>query len=128
MPLFTAMWMKVGGVLLFDNQDLRVSWPDVDTDVETVLGGVRGVSPGADKMTVSATNAVKAAGTDVNLSAAKKNRTELECEIGRIGNASTIVVTMLCRSVEFSSGTGQPTIESVEFSSIGEVPEQPDTW
>jgi hypothetical protein len=122
------MWVKVGGILLFENQELEVNWPDVDTDVETVLGGSVGVSPGPDKMMLTASNAVKAAGTDINLSEAKKNRTELPVEIGRIGNPSTINATMLVRSVRFSSGTGQQTVENLEMSALAPIPAQPDGW
>lgn len=128
MPLYPQMWVKIDGILIFENQEVTVEFTDTDTDVDTVLGGSAGVSPGPDRCTLSVQNAVKAAGCDINLGKAKRQRTELQIEIGRIGSAATISGTFLCRMVRFGSGTAQATIENAEFTSIGTAPEQPDDW
>lgn len=128
MALYGQLYAKISGVLLFENQRGEVSWPDNDTDVNTVLGGAAGVSPGPDQCMFSVDNAVKSAESDIDLVAAKLNRTELQIEIGRIGVAATITGTFLCREVRMASGTAEPTIETASFTSLGTCPRPSAGW
>jgi len=128
MALYSQMYMTVDGILLFENQDLEVDFPDTDTDVDTVLGGAAGVSPGPDKCMITVNDAVKSAGCTINLGKAKRQRTELQVVVGRIGNANQLKGTFLVRSVNFKSGTAQATVQNATFTSIGKAPEQPDGW
>lgn len=122
MALYTAQIMFVDGILLFNNQDISVEWPDADTDVDTVVGGAVGVSPGPDKCSVTITNAIPVPGADYKFEEAKVNRTELQVEIRQIGSSEKIVGTFMTRSATRSSGVGQASVHNVTLQSINKVP------
>lgn len=122
MALFTAQLLYVEGILLFDNQNISVEWPDADTDVDTIPGGAAGVSPGPDKCSITVTNAIRKEGVDFKFLDAKLNRTEIECKAQRIGDTKAVKGMFLVREYTMSGGVGEATTEQVRLQSVGPVP------
>lgn len=122
MALFTAQLLYVEGKLIFDNQEITVEWPDVDSDVDTIPGGAQGVSPGADKCTISASNALRREGADFDFETAKINRTELECKVQQIAGSKSVKGKFLVRELSRGGGVGAPSIQSLRLQSVGPVP------
>jgi len=123
MALYTQLVMKVEGVLFSENTDAQVEWGDNDQDVNTVVQGAAGVSPGPDICRISGTNAVNPAfGLEVDLVKAKLERAELSLLVQQIGSPLKISARFLCRSISISSGTGTATTAAFEFQSVGKVP------
>jgi hypothetical protein len=119
MPVFTAQTLHVEGILIFHNQELSVEYPDNDADVDTVVGGAVGVSPGPDKTIITGTNALPVPGADFDFVLAKHNRTELQCVAQQIGSPKKVAGTFICREVTDGSGTGQQTTQNFRLQSIG---------
>lgn len=122
MALFTAQIAFADGVLLQDNQECSVTWPDTDTDVDTIPGGAAGVSPGPDKCTIEFTNALRREGADFDFEKAKLQRTELEVKVQQIGSGKSTKGKFLVREISQSSGVGQATIQRLRLQSVNEVP------
>lgn len=122
MALYTAQLAYAESILLADNQECSVEWPDGDTDVDTIPLGASGVSPGPDKCTVTLTNALRREGADFDFVTAKLNRTPIECRIQQIGGSKSTKGTFLVREVSEGSGVGQATVQRLRLQSIGPVP------
>lgn len=122
MALFMAQTLTVEGVLIFDNQEITVEWPDHFTDVDTIPGGAAGVSPGARKCTITISNALRREGADFNFEDAYQNATELECVVQQIGASKKVKGKFLVREISRGSGVGQPSIQRLRLQSVGEVP------
>jgi hypothetical protein len=122
MPLYPQWYGSIGGILLFENTSLNVEWPDNATDVDTVLGGAAGVSPGPAKCTVTAENVIPVAGTDVDSVSMQLDYSEQQCEFKQVGSTKSVSGTFLIRSNTINSGVGAATTISFTAQSIGVVP------
>jgi hypothetical protein len=122
MALFTAQILYVETILITDNTEISVEWPDNDTDVDTIPGGAAGVSPGPDKCIITVSNALRREGADFDFETAKLNRTELECKAQQIGASKSVKGKFLVREITRGGGVGQPSIQSLRLQSVGPVP------
>ena len=107
------------GILIYQEQSLEVDEPDNDADVDTVAGGRQGVAPGPDVTMITITSAMPKDGSDYNWEEAKANRTEIEIKVQQLGSPKILKGKFLCRSYNFTSGTGAPVLENVSLSSVG---------
>jgi len=119
MAIFSAQVLLVDGILIFNNQEITVDWPDSDTDVDTIPGGAAGISPGPEKCTITANSAIPNTGEDFDFIKAKKNKTELACTVKQLGSSKKVKGTFLCREASIASGVGQHTAYNVRLQSIG---------
>jgi len=122
MALFTPQLFFAEGILLYDNQNVSMEWPDSDTDVDTIPGGAVGVSTGPDKCSINITNAIRKEGADFDFLSAKLNRTEIECKGQQIGATKSTKGMFLVREYTTSGGVGEATVENVRLQSVGPVP------
>lgn len=122
MALFPAQIIKIDGVLLFYNTSINVNWPDNDTDVATIPGGMQGVSPGADVCEITLENAQPVEGADYDFISAKLNRTVVQVECQQIGEVKKIAGEFMVREASRSSGQGQATMYNATLKSIGKCP------
>lgn len=123
MAVYTQLIITIGGVLFTENTDAQVEWADNDQDVDTVVQGAAGVSPGPQKCRISGTNAVNPAfGLEVDLVDNKLGYVELPVQVQQIGSTKEINGQFLCRAVTVSSGTGTATTAAFELQSVGKVP------
>jgi len=123
MALYTQLIITIEGVLFAENTDAQVEWGDNDQDVDTVVEGAAGVSPGPQKCRISGTNAINPAfGLEVDLVKAKLEYAELNVVVQQIGSTKEINAAFLVRSITISSGTGTATTAAYELQSVGKVP------
>lgn len=115
-PLY-VVWIE--GILLFHNQGLKISQPDANADVETIPGGVVGVSPGPDKCTIEADNVEPKAGADFDFDKAKAERTELHFKVQQIGSPKSLEGTFIIRSCDRDGQVGGTPKISFMASSLG---------
>lgn len=123
MAVYTQLVIFIEDVLFTENTDAQVEWADNDQDVDTVIQGAAGVSPGPQKCRISGTNAVNPAfGLEVDLVKAKLEYSEVSVVVKQIGSTREINAAFLVRSITISSGTGTATTAAFELQSVGKVP------
>lgn len=115
-PLYVC-WIE--GILLFHNQGLKVSQPDKNAEVETIVGGVVGLSPGPDVTTIEGDNVEPRAGADFDFDKARAERTEVHVKVQQIGSNKSLEGTFIIRSCDRDGSVGGTPKISFTASSLG---------
>lgn len=112
----------VEGILLYQNQNVNVEWPDSSADVDTIPGGAQGVAPGPQKCRITVQNARPKGGPEVNLMKAWKEGTPLEVKAQQMGTSKKVQGKFIVREYSIGSATGDVPTENATLQSVGPVP------
>jgi len=117
LTLYDQVYCEMQGLLLSENTSITTDLTSDDQDVMTTVKGWSGVSPSPDMRTVSAENVVPATtGIEVDMENWKLLRTEVTMKLIFGGNGKSCVTKGFLKKVTVSSGVGQTTKVTFEFT------------
>ena len=117
LDLYDQVFIEMQGLLLSENTSVSTDLTSDDQDVMTTVKGFSGVSPSPDMRTISCENVVPATtGIEVDMENWKLNRTEVTVKLIFGGNGKSCITKGFLKKVSVSSGVGQTTKVSFEFT------------
>jgi len=84
---YTNMVAKLNGVLVYQNQDLKVESPNASQRVTTIPGGDVGNKKGVHRTVISFTNAKPYQPSPINLHKAMQDGTEINADVYQEGSS-----------------------------------------
>lgn len=122
LELYDQVFIELNGLLLSENTSISTDLTSDDQDVMTTVKGWSGVSPSPDMRTISAENVVPSTtGIEVEMETWKVNRTEVTAKLTFGGSGKSVISKGVVKKVSVSSGVGQTTKVSFEFTGTPNV-------
>jgi hypothetical protein len=122
LDLHDQVFVEMNGLLLSDNTSVTTDLTADDQDVDTTVRGFAGISPSPRKRTVSCENVVPVTtGIEVDIETWFMNATEVTIKLIFGGAGKSCVTKGFLKKVSVSSGVGQTTKVSFDFTGTPSV-------
>lgn len=117
MQLYDQMYVSLDGKLLAENTSIGTELTGQQQEVETLVRGFAGISPGPDKRTISFENVIPISGMEFAIEQAYLNKAELSVRLQQGGSGRKYEGKGFVQpGIKIDSGVGKTT--TLSFSMV----------
>ena len=117
MQLYDQMYAYINGKLLAENTSIGTELTGQQQEVDTLVRGFAGISPGPDKRTISFENVIPVSGMEVEVEKYYLNKVELDVRLQQGGSGRKYEGKGFVQpGIKVDSGVGKTT--TVSFSMV----------
>ena len=117
MQIYDQMYAYINGKLLAENTSIGTELTGQQQEVDTLVRGFAGISPGPDKRTISFENVIPVSGMEVEVEKYYLNKVELDVRLQQGGSGRKYEGKGFVQpGIKVDSGVGQTT--TLSFSMV----------